>query len=131
MTDDIHSCSPYCNRPACVKEQRDKMRDAMAGDDVKMPEPGIDTANHAHIRVIGYTADQMREYADAKCAELRRRVAELEADARRYRWLRDVHEHNIFVTRHVGAPTISRCFGEYLDSLIDKVFAIGAEGGEQ
>ena len=130
------------------------MRDAMAIDDVKMPEP-----EEVYVGIYAYTADQMREFADAKCAVLRRRVAELEqsadlhykshaaaiaklaesekrvgeleADARRYRWLRDVHEHNIFVTRHVGAPTISRCFGEYLDSLIDKVFAIGAEGGEQ
>jgi CMP-2-keto-3-deoxyoctulosonic acid synthetase len=76
MSDDIHSCSPYCDRPACVKEQRDKMRDAMAGDDVKMLEPV-----EVYVGIYAYTADQMREYADAKCAELRRRIAELEQSA--------------------------------------------------
>lgn len=30
--DTIHSCSPYCDLPACVKEQRDHMRDATAGE---------------------------------------------------------------------------------------------------
>lgn len=29
-------------------------------NNVDMPEPGIDTTNHAHVRVIGYTADQLR-----------------------------------------------------------------------
>jgi hypothetical protein len=28
MTDDIHSCSYYCTRPACVLAQRNEMRDA-------------------------------------------------------------------------------------------------------
>lgn len=27
MTDDIHSCSYYCERPACVRAQRDELRD--------------------------------------------------------------------------------------------------------
>lgn len=27
-----------------------------------LPEPSINTANHASVRVIGYTADQLREY---------------------------------------------------------------------
>ena len=25
MTDDIHSCSYYCDRPACIKAQRDEL----------------------------------------------------------------------------------------------------------
>jgi hypothetical protein len=27
MTDDIHSCSYYCDRPECIKAQRDELRD--------------------------------------------------------------------------------------------------------
>lgn len=27
---DIHSCSYYCNRPACIKAQRDEMRERIA-----------------------------------------------------------------------------------------------------
>lgn len=30
MSDDIHSCSLYCERPACIKAQRDQLRDAHA-----------------------------------------------------------------------------------------------------
>lgn len=26
MTDEIHSCSYYCQRPACIKAQRDELR---------------------------------------------------------------------------------------------------------
>jgi hypothetical protein len=27
--DDIHSCSYFCDRPACVKAQRDKLREIL------------------------------------------------------------------------------------------------------
>ncbi len=27
MTDDIHSCSYHCDRPACIKQQRDELRE--------------------------------------------------------------------------------------------------------
>ena len=27
MTTDIHSCSLYCDRPGCIKAQRDQLRD--------------------------------------------------------------------------------------------------------
>ena len=33
-----------------------------------LPEYGINTASHAHFRVLGFTADQMRAFADATCA---------------------------------------------------------------
>ena len=30
LTDDtIHSCSPYCDRPECMKRQRDKLREQL------------------------------------------------------------------------------------------------------
>ena len=30
LTDDtIHSCSPYCDRPECMRRQRDKLREQL------------------------------------------------------------------------------------------------------
>ena len=29
MIDDIHSCSYYCDRPECIKRQRDELRERM------------------------------------------------------------------------------------------------------
>lgn len=29
LCDDIHSCSYYCERPACIKAQRDELRGAL------------------------------------------------------------------------------------------------------
>ena len=30
MTDDIHSCSYYCDRPECIKRQRDELREKLS-----------------------------------------------------------------------------------------------------
>lgn len=30
MTDQIHSCSYFCDRPACIKAQRDELRNRLA-----------------------------------------------------------------------------------------------------
>jgi hypothetical protein len=42
MSDDIHSCSYYCTRPACVLAQRDEMRergfDRLPSDKVVMQQ---------------------------------------------------------------------------------------------
>ena len=75
---DIHSCGYFCDRPECIKAQRD---------------------------------------------ELRERVAELERDAGRYRWLRRSHgsygrRHGIVVSNYNGV------MGEYkeisdIDAAID------------
>ena len=29
MTEQIHSCSYFCDRPACIKTQRDELRDRL------------------------------------------------------------------------------------------------------
>ena len=29
MSNDIHSCSYYCDRPACIKAQRDELREKL------------------------------------------------------------------------------------------------------
>ena len=41
---------------------------AQQGAYAALPEYGINTASHAHFRVLGFTADQMRAFADATCA---------------------------------------------------------------
>lgn len=47
-------------QPAELAEQK--------GVEVELPEFGINTANHAGIRIRGYTAEQMQEYARAALA---------------------------------------------------------------
>ena len=44
MTDtDIHSCGYYCDRPLCIKSQRDELRNKMFSEQaVKTYEPVID-----------------------------------------------------------------------------------------
>lgn len=32
----IHSCSPYCERPECIKAQRDELREAIAKKDAAL-----------------------------------------------------------------------------------------------
>jgi len=80
-----------------------------------------------------YTAAQLESYAAARVAEatdeLQRRVAELEANDRRYRFLRDKPSNHFFVTRHVGGATIARYDGCALDETIDTILA-DREGGK-
>jgi len=37
---DIHSCSYYCDRPACIKAQRDELRDRFQV--MQAPQPAVD-----------------------------------------------------------------------------------------
>jgi hypothetical protein len=37
---DIHSCSYYCDRPACIKAQRDELRDRFQV--MQAPQPVVD-----------------------------------------------------------------------------------------
>ncbi len=100
---------------------------------VPMPEPGLrswmpETHTEAGHHVYSYTADQLRAYADARCAELEavihernqslrkwadwckeaeaerdalaEKVKAMEDDARRYRWLRS----QMFVRRNAAVP---------------------------
>ena len=65
MTTDIHSCSYYCGRSACVKAQRDELREKL---EVLQTQHDKMTLMHAQRTVE----------RDA-----------LQADALRYRWLKD------------------------------------------
>jgi len=50
MTADIHSCSLYCDRPGCIKAQRDQMRDEFAHPQVPLTEEEIDGI---YLEVVG------------------------------------------------------------------------------
>jgi hypothetical protein len=54
-----------------------------ATEEVPMPELGINTASHAGIRIRGYTADQLRAYADARCSKETTALLGLLADIRK------------------------------------------------
>jgi len=41
MTTDIHSCSLHCDRPGCIKAQRDQMRDEFAHPQVPLTQDEI------------------------------------------------------------------------------------------
>lgn len=63
MTDDIHSCSYYCTRPACVLRQRDELRAKY----VKLLDE--------HSR-IGTSDSDMGEYALTKVRNFQQRLAQ-------------------------------------------------------
>lgn len=38
MSDHIHTCSLYCDRPECMKRQRDLLRDALEQSEARVRE---------------------------------------------------------------------------------------------
>ena len=52
MTDDMHSCSYYCDRPECIKRQRDELRE-------RMERVERDTPTLVHLRNLAmrYTVE--------------------------------------------------------------------------
>jgi hypothetical protein len=62
----------------CANLQAAKPEQAQTA--VGLPEAEINTANHAGIRIIGYTADQMESYATAKTAEAVKELVEVLVD---------------------------------------------------
>jgi len=69
---DIHSCSYFCLKESCIKAQRAELREEVAMLRKTWADARTDLTTEA-IENIG----------------LRKRIAELEADAGRYRWLRE------------------------------------------
>jgi hypothetical protein len=87
---DIHSCSYFCDRPECVRRQRDEMRD-------RMVKPSGDTkALVERLRKIGaiLPAPIYNEAADT-IEQLERDLAAAREDAERWRYItkRMTHEH--------------------------------------
>jgi len=81
VPEDIHSCSYYCERPECIKRQRDEMRDAQTADARQepdcwaLPAYGIAMSSGAVV-YYGYTAEQMDThglacYRAAQCPHIR------------------------------------------------------------
>lgn len=81
-TNGVHTCTYYCDRPACIKRQRDDLRGQLearqaasgqTGACAPVPLPGYDinTASHMHARIRGYTDRAMRAYGEACAAHLR------------------------------------------------------------
>ena len=47
---DIHSCGYYCDRPACLKAQRDELRDKLfEGQAVKPKGVALTSIEHPHL----------------------------------------------------------------------------------
>ena len=80
-------------------------------------------------RIISSSYKLAMQHETNRADELQRRVAELEANDRRYRFLRDNPSNHFFVTRHVGGATIARYEGRTLDETIDAILA-DREGGK-
>lgn len=187
----VHSCSYECDRPACVRRQRDELRDMMYSRDDKkaaLPEPELfsgykllpyeqrffglkesrDKLGYVNDTNEYYTAAQLESYAVARVAEataelrselerargwnervsvcrdhvaeivdgecvvcqrdeLQGRVAELEANDRRYRWLR---EHLVNWCPNDGTANLSWHAREVLDCIIDTSILADREGGK-
>ena len=73
-----------------------------------------------HLRdlYVSHGISHIQQAADRIDADAER-IKGLEADAQRYRWLRDVHTQHYTVTRYVGGSTIPRIEGAQLDAAID------------
>jgi len=50
MTDDIHSCSYYCTRPACVLAQRNEMRNASPPDHLAVMRQALSALDDYEVR---------------------------------------------------------------------------------
>ena len=101
-----------------------------------LPEYGINTASHAHFRVLGFTADQMRTFADATHtlrashgqapAETGNSVSaqtdSVLEDAARYRWLREGNDAKHGAAWHVAV----NLYGCEWDAAIDAARKQGA-----
>ena len=73
---DIHSCSYYCDRPQCIKAQRDELRDKVwvgVTDEEIMEMMGYD-------KQYGYIPDYARNFVEAIDQALKEKNHELRHD---------------------------------------------------
>jgi hypothetical protein len=67
MTDDIHSCSYYCTRPACVLAQRNEMRDAAPPDHTALLRQALEALEERYIGALRDSAiDALRATLEPK-----------------------------------------------------------------
>ncbi len=68
MTDDIHSCSYYCDQPECIRAQRDELRDRLEVMQAEMAE--LRKINELAWRAYeDEHADNFRLLLGCNCAE--------------------------------------------------------------
>lgn len=65
-TNPIHSCSLYCERPECIKAQRDEMRDALAAPQPAQPiglmsRALIVTSSGAGYKQVGFRFSELHD----------------------------------------------------------------------
>ena len=53
MTDTIHSCGYHCDKPACIKAQRNELRDKYVRSVEARPVPTDAQLNELHHRLGG------------------------------------------------------------------------------
>jgi len=102
---ELHSCNYYCEKPACIKAQRDEMRDALFD---QQTIADLQQKLAASEPVAWYDLDQMTVYTPVKPTipgtwtplyaapprtfddglEAAAKEAALRVDAERYRWFR-------------------------------------------
>ena len=124
-------------QPAAVNQQLTADRTAPVGEYPALPELGIDTASHAGPRVRGYTADQLRAFADATHAM---RAVEQEPVADSFRdWFSknypadtiildpDWHARSIYrmAMAHARLTSPVATQGEQMDAIDRECLAIG------
>lgn len=81
---DIHSCSYYCTRPACVLAQRDELRDSITALQARVAE--LEADREQFERTIDQQEGMYSQCCDERMA-LRADLAAARADAARLEWL--------------------------------------------
>lgn len=56
MKNDMHTCSYYCTRPACINNQRDELRDRLMKEQVNIL---LDTNGDALIPIPQHMLDEL------------------------------------------------------------------------
>lgn len=150
---DIHSCSYFCERPECIKQQRDELRaevesqskiiaeltfnqrlqDAATAAVQERAEKAqaklteISELRNAYATLEEHRDSLMLKVAnrDAEIAQLRAKLAEAEKDAGRYRRLRDGEQNAIQKDFPMirGAVTNNALWDEEADAAIDAELA--------
>ena len=96
-----------------------------------LPEYGINTASHAHFRVLGFTADQLRAFADATHtlrASHGQAPAGVLEDAARWHWMA---EYIVGTRTDLDDEIIASATVDELRKLVDADLAARKQGEKQ
>ena len=107
MSDDVHSCSYYCDRPECIKAQRDELWGASVRlikerneaeavacqrhyelQNLRAKVEELQENGNRLLAVADSAVTHQKDMIEAVAGPLRDQIEELRADAERYRWLR-------------------------------------------